>query len=291
MFSTNDFKFDLTEHPFQLIHWHRTAVQENWDKYHAHQGMEFIFVHHGKGIVIIDQNIYTFGPGTLMYFQPFQLHRVKAELADEEHYVRSKFLFEPSLIDGYLDHFAAVQHFFRYLWQGRLPAQVINLADTGTDLPAILELYRAKEPGGRGQTIEEFALFVSVFFQFLQGCWQRQGEDSKNIQFRHVHYAEEIMRWVDAHFQEEFTLNALAQQLHLSNCHISHLFRKATGSSITEYLISRRLREACLLLRTTPASVQEIADGVGITNVSYFCQLFKKKYGETPAQYRTKAAR
>jgi len=291
VFTTSDFNFDLTEHPYQLIHRHRTTIDDHWDMYHAHPGMEFIFVHEGNGIVIIDQNIYPFGPGTLIFAQPFQLHRIKAELNASEVYVRSKFLFEPSLIGKYIDPFDSLRRFYQHLWQGRLTSQVINLQDEANEFSVILDLFSSRQTDGTPEAVEEFALFISLFFRFLKYRWHQQEDAGKVPQLRAVHHAEEIMRWVDSNFSEEFSLSALAQDLHLSPHHISHLFHKATGSSITDYLISRRLREACWVLSTTSLSVQEISNRVGMTNVSYFCQLFKRHFGTTPAHYRTKASR
>ncbi len=290
MFTTHDFQFDLARHPHQFIYQHRSTQEESWDMYHAHQGMEFIFVHQGEGLVIIDQHIYAFQPGTLMYFQPFQLHRVKAELASTQSYIRSKFLFEPSMMDSFLDHFDELQQFFRYLWQEQLHSQIIDLAADTQTFQMIFNLYRHKLlKAARPAKPSEFALFIMIFLNRLQDYWQQLENTRPNCRLRHVHYAEEIMHWIDAHFREEFILDNLAKDLHLSNYHLSHLFRKATGSSITEYLMFRRLREACILLTTTPASIQEISSVVGIGNVSYFCQLFKKKLGNTPAKYRAQA--
>ncbi len=144
MFTTHDFEFDLAKHPHQFICQHRSTIEDSWDMYHAHQGMEFIFVHQGEGSVIIDQNIYTFHPGTLMYFQPFQLHRVKAELACTQSYIRSKFLFEPSMVDGFLNSFNELQQFFHYLWQEQLHSQTINLAAATEEFQMIFDLYHHK---------------------------------------------------------------------------------------------------------------------------------------------------
>lgn len=287
MFATADFTFDLVKYPYQLISRHRTTVKQEWDKYHAHPGMEFIFVHEGQGAVIIDQTIYSFGPGTLMYFQPFQLHHVKAEL-QSGCYIRSKALFDPALIHPQFACYRSLQDFFRYLWEDELTHQVLHLPpDSAGEFEALFALRPRLQPAGE-ESLEGFSLFMAAFLQIAKHHWPARSEPSgSQSQLRHIHYAERIMRWINAHFREEFSLTALAQELHLSNYHVSHLFKKATGSTITDYLISRRLREACVLLSSTQLPVQELSAAVGISNSSYFCRLFKNKYGLTPAQYRT----
>lgn len=286
MLLMTDFNFNVADYPFQLIHRHQSAANDDWNKYHAHQGLEFIFVHEGTGRVIINQKIYFFGPGTLMLFQPFQLHRVKAEVSKNELYTRSKFLFEPSLIDKYINTFESLKPFFHYIWKGQLSPQVINLAEQKETFNKIFDLYRLQNLSSGSITLDDFSLFVCVFLQNLKRHWNKQDDIIPNSQIRHVHHAEEIMHWIDANFHKEFSLDALAADLHLTKFHMCHLFRKATGSSISEYLMSRRLQEACLLLSTTSLSIQKITEQLGITNTSYFCQLFKKKMGSTPLEYR-----
>ncbi|MBP2636363.1 MAG: transcriptional regulator with cupin sensor, AraC family [Firmicutes bacterium] len=287
MFATSDFDFDLTRHPCQFISRHRTTSKQEWDKYHAHPGMEFIFVHQGQGLVIIDQDIYPFGPGTLMYFQPFQLHHVKAELS-ASCYIRSKMLFEPSLIYPRLAEFPTLQHFFRHLWEDQLTHQILQLAEKNNDFESLFALQSKMRSPLPPESQENFSLFAAFFFQLVRHAWQPPAQaPSDKPKLRHIHYAEKIMQWIHLHFREEFKLEMLAQELHLSNYHISHLFKKATGSSITDYLISYRLRKACMLLTSSQFSIQEVGQEIGIHNFSYFCRLFKNKYNLSPAQYRS----
>lgn len=281
----NDFDFALNTNPHQFIYQHTTSSQNPWDKFHSHPGMEFIYVHEGEGSAIIDQNIYPFKPGSLMYFQPFQLHRVKVEFSVNGSYIRSKLLLEPSLIESYLGRFTVLQRFFLYLRQSSLDCQVMQVADP-PQFDALLQLYSPQYKDLLHT--EDFALFFMFFLHMVKDQWTAKSQVEREVQLRHISYAEHIMQWIESHYHEEFTLVALVQELHLSSFHISHLFRKATGSTITEYLMYRRLREACLLLRTTSLSLQEICDHIGISNVSYFCQLFRKRLGPTPTQYRLK---
>lgn len=281
----SDFDFELNANPHQFIHQHTTSSQNTWDKFHSHPGMEFIYVLQGEGSAIIDQNIYPFRPGSLMYFQPFQLHRVKADIPEKTFYIRSKLLLEPSIFDSYLRKFTALYRFFQYLWQSNLNCQVIQVTNP-SQFDTLFVLYKSRHK--ELELAEGFALFFLLFLNTVKDQWTVQNQMEREVQLRHIHYAENVMKWIDSNYHEEFTLESLVKELHLSRFHISHLFRKATGSSITEYLTHRRIREASLLLRTTSLPLQEIGNKVGICNVSYFCQLFKKNVGVTPTQYRIK---
>ena len=57
---------------------------------------------------------------------------------------------------------------------------------------------------------------------------------------------------------------------------------------LTAYLNDHRLNLAAELLRITDATVLDIAGRVGFDNLSYFNRLFKRRYGMTPREYRSK---
>ena len=81
-------------------------------------------------------------------------------------------------------------------------------------------------------------------------------------------------------------VSAVAQQLRLSNSRFSHLFKAQTGTSVRNYVVSRRLHEAVHLLRTTGMEIKEIAYRVGYHHGPSFVRVFKSQLGVTPNQYR-----
>lgn len=68
--------------------------------------------------------------------------------------------------------------------------------------------------------------------------------------------------------------------------HVSRMYKKQTGVSLTDYINMYRIEKAKALLEETESSVSEIAVKVGYDNFTYFSTLFKKYVGITPNQYR-----
>lgn len=87
-------------------------------------------------------------------------------------------------------------------------------------------------------------------------------------------------------FSGDITLKALSQKLNVSHQHLSACFKKYTGLSFSEYLCDIRLRHARSLLQSTTDTVTEICYTCGYRNLSHFLRSFKRKYGETPKEYR-----
>lgn len=48
------------------------------------------------------------------------------------------------------------------------------------------------------------------------------------------------------------------------------------------------MKHACAMLKDTNQTVESIADSVGYESVEHFNRLFKKEYGMTPIQYRSR---
>ena len=93
-------------------------------------------------------------------------------------------------------------------------------------------------------------------------------------------------RYLDTHYQENITLDQLAEINHVSKYHLSHVFTEEYGISPINYLISKRIAEAEHLLNTTDFSLSLISNTTGFSSSSYFAQIFKKQKGMSPSEYR-----
>lgn len=97
---------------------------------------------------------------------------------------------------------------------------------------------------------------------------------------------ETIKYYIDTHYQENITLDILAEVSHLNKFYLSHIFNKAFGISPITYLLERRILHSKELLKTTDFSITQIAHTTGFSSANYFSQSFKRYTGLTPAAYR-----
>ena len=86
-----------------------------------------------------------------------------------------------------------------------------------------------------------------------------------------------------------FTLDKMAESVNLSAPYFCYLFKSITGVPPAKYLKSLRMQQAATLLTTTFLSVKEIVRRVGLADDSRFVRDFKRIYGRTPSEYRSKA--
>jgi YesN/AraC family two-component response regulator len=262
------------------------------ETFHSHTGTEVLLIRQGKGTMIVNNISYAIRPGMLCIFQPYQLHHLQLDYTDHQAFERSIAIFEPSLFEAYFEQWPQLHAFFRYINQGQLPSPCIYGILEQHGLDRVYQSMQEKLPDlAQADQLEEISLFLVLLFRSIKPLWQQQNEHTTPYHTRRNHQVEHILKWIEKHYGEPFQLEAMAKELHLSTYHLSHLFKEMIGISITDYIATRRMHQAVMLLTTTNKPVTLIAEEVGITNCSYFCKFFKSRMGTTPHQYRKRWSR
>lgn len=102
-------------------------------------------------------------------------------------------------------------------------------------------------------------------------------------------YIQLIRELFDHEYDQNYSLDQLAKQFKISKYTLSRNFDRFVGMSPIEYLISRRITIAKQLLLETELTINEVAAKIGISNPTHFINLFRKRVGVTPLQYRKQA--
>lgn len=91
---------------------------------------------------------------------------------------------------------------------------------------------------------------------------------------------------LDTRYMEPLHLDQFAKELYMNKYYLIREFKKEFGIPPIEYLLNRRIEEACNLLRNTDRKVTEIGELVGMPNPTYFTQVFRKRKGTSPLAFR-----
>ena len=92
-------------------------------------------------------------------------------------------------------------------------------------------------------------------------------------------------------FAEDIRLPELAERFGMNAWTFSRRFQKSSGKSLTDYMTTLRLSQACKLLADTDKPVTDICFEVGYANVSNFNRAFLRTRGLAPSLYRRLARR
>jgi YSIRK-targeted surface antigen transcriptional regulator len=98
----------------------------------------------------------------------------------------------------------------------------------------------------------------------------------------------ESLQYISTHTNQPIRVEDVAAHIGKSRSYLSRKFKAELGFQISDFIMRRKLEEAKSLLSFTDKSISEISEYLCFSSQSYFQNVFKKKYGITPNQYRRK---
>lgn len=97
--------------------------------------------------------------------------------------------------------------------------------------------------------------------------------------------------YIEEHyFEHDLSLEKIAEAVQVNSSYLSRAFKKKYHVNFSEYLKNIRIEHAKRLLETSSRKTYEIADQIGYDDAHYFGQVFKKKTGMSPLEYRQESA-
>jgi two-component system response regulator YesN len=97
---------------------------------------------------------------------------------------------------------------------------------------------------------------------------------------------DKIKIYVNRNYQNDLNIDFIASLFYISRPYCSHLFKKATGQNLVDYINSVRIEKAQQLIHNSGKKMYQVAKMVGYDNVKYFFRIFKKVTGQTPEAYK-----
>jgi AraC-like DNA-binding protein len=98
-----------------------------------------------------------------------------------------------------------------------------------------------------------------------------------------------VYTYIQNHFSEPLSLKQVANLVFMTQSNFCKFFKKATGSTFSDYLNELRINEACHLLIYSEDNISKIAQDCGFESLSYFNRVFLKKKNINPSLFRKNA--
>ena len=153
--------------------------------------------------------------------------------------------------------------------------------EAGANLEEILGFqYQCVQNLSMDDSEESLYHFLIKAFDQLFACIYQ----NRNIQ--HTAVFTKAKQYIWKNYNQQLSLNKLAEAVGISSYYLSHLFRKEMGTSYLEYLTSVRISIAKSLLKQTTLSVMDVCLEVGYQDPSHFAKIFTRKVGFSPAEFR-----
>ena len=257
--------------PFELY-----RVDENHPKYHMalhwHAATEIIRVVSGTLRVTLDGRSFILNEGEAVVVNSEILHD-----ATPENCVYECFVFQPDFLktgnreaDAFLDGITSHGIFISEKIENEQEKRIID------------RLMQEARDNSSGFELRVMGICLLLFGEIIKNgdySYQSYHVPEKNCKLKRV------LKYIRDNYAEEITLDDMAMQAGFSTKYFCSFFKRETGVTPVEYLISYRIERAAKKLLSTDHSVTRIAFDCGFNDLSYFTKTFKRLKGVTPKDY------
>ena len=265
----------------------RTIMPDFYTTYpmHWHDEMELVYVEKGEYDVFIDLEGYHVKKGDIVIVNPYLLHSFRQY--NDERTVFRTIIFNINMLTGNNTDACAIKYLTPYLEGFYINPIVISPDSSHYDelKECVLKLIAEFDNKEKFYEIkikaELFNMFHILFNHFFM-----PDVHEPSIKDNTTRNIKTILDYIEANYMKTITIDELAESVNLSKHYFMRFFKKYMGMTCIEYINDYRLNVATNLLLTTGMQITEVAAQIGITNLSYFNRIFKKKYNMTPKEYR-----
>lgn len=150
---------------------------------------------------------------------------------------------------------------------------------------AIASLIQSNAYHSDGTDYRNYSLSYYLIAQLLDNF---KGASTSNIfsKNKHMERLTQIINYINIHYNENLTLNDLAERENLSISYLSQFFTKYMGVKFTNYYTKVKLEHSISDLLNTNDSIESISVRHGFTESHAFVRAFKKHYNMLPSTYR-----
>lgn len=251
---------------------------------HWHDEMEIIYIKKGIGTVTVQLQPYPVSAGCIALIPPGTLHAIDGQPDSRMEY--ENILFSRDLLLSAAGDWCD-SACLRPLISGRASLPPVLVPGTALHRRAadcLDEADAACSAAQPGYPLLVKAALYRLFYTLYTEFGQRPAVPPPEAE-----RVKAALAFVAAHRGEKLTVAQAADAAGYSPAHFMRFFKAAVGQTFVEYVTDCRLCAAARALAESETAVRQIAEGEGFESLSYFCRLFRRKYGVSPGHYRALA--
>ena len=254
---------------------------------HWHEEMEITLIQDGTSDYKVGQKVFEANAGDIILIPPYCTHSA-CEIPGKT-MISDSMVFHPDYL-GANNQDLSASKYLRPMAEGQLLMQeVIRDGDEGyaeikdTFIRA-LDCFKNKQPFYEMLLKEKLLHILILLFSY---GYIRESDDS-HITSENRRHIKSALEYITDHYSEKISISEMAQLAGFSENYFMSLFRQYVGMSCIQYVNHYRIQKAAHALEETTKSVSEIAMIHGFDNISYFNLQFRRTFGMTPREFRSK---
>lgn len=241
---------------------------------HVHDCCEIFYCHKGNGRFLINDKIYSMKTGDLFVINQFEAHKVLAK--NPESFVRYALHVHPAFLhDASTDEISLSNHFYHV----KKPAKV---SLTEEEQSKMKELFGALSVDYVfGDDMYKRLRAIEILLETARLFFNCQEESTETL-YGTVKLA---IDYINKNYERKLTLEEIAKKAFVSVPQLNRVFNRFCGTTVTKYIISKRIIEAKKML-LAGSSVTDTAFCCGFNDYANFIRTFKAAVGVSPGKYK-----
>ena len=240
---------------------------------HYHDCHEIILIRQGETEICVNGTVYRAFPGDLVLFSRYENHSVRV-LSD----AYERFVLQISPFSGNTGKL--------YALLANRPEGFHNIISVNSELDTFIYLFDCIIAENTTDAPMHDDLMQLLIQELLIRICRYLPSISDTLEDKRLEYIFELQHRFETSCQLPYTLEKLAAEYHLSPSTLSHQFKKITGTSVMDYLLSCRMATAKKYLTGTSMTIGEIVEKCGFSDNSNFSRTFKRQNGISPKEFR-----
>lgn len=250
----------------------KSIRDEGWSlhEFHSHPHYEIYFLSKGSRTFFLSNAMYTLTAPTVVVIPPRAIHKTEGG-AFERYNVNVS----PSFLDAFQKE---------VLEEKSLQIIPLSEEEAKTLFSLVSKAYAVDKEQKHADLVLK-ALF-SYGIYLLAGAGTRRVLPKASSEKALPPLVLKVIDYLNAHYNEDIDLDFLAEKFFVSKATLIYNFKKYTGHTVIDYLLTVRIAKAKQLLVSTNKSIREISELCGFSSANYFGLIFKKRENLSPAAYR-----
>jgi AraC family transcriptional regulator, L-rhamnose operon regulatory protein RhaS len=271
---------------FGELPFHIQPARHNQDFHlHRHDFTELTLVLEGRGTHLVSSHAYPISPGNVFAVHPGLCHSFSG--TNNLRLFNIMFSWDKPLMDHNL--IGGLPGFHRLFTLDPMLRDTGEFKEgftlEGDKWDNVLELiYRILNEYNQGEA--GFEGIIKACFQMLIISLSREGDVKSSSKSGETGPVARAMAYIQENYRIRITSEELSSAACVSSRHLTRTFNRLLHMTPFEYLADIRLKEAHKMLLEKNYSITEIAETCGFSDSNYFSQVFKKRFGASPRDYR-----
>ena len=257
---------------------------------HWHEEIEITLIREGMSDYRVGQEEFRAEEGDIILIPPYCTH--SAYEIPGRTMVSDSLVFHLDLLGAQGQDLSASKY-LRPLAEGQLQMpEVIRSSDKGygeikeTFLRA-LDCFQSRPPFY--EMLLRESLFHVIILLFELG-YIREPQESRSTFINRLQLRN-VLTYIAEHYREKIKVADLSDLSGFSESYFMSFFKQYVGMSCIQYINHYKIQKAAHALEETSQPVMEIAMDHGFDNISYFNLQFRKEFGMTPREFRSRHRR